>query len=174
MFYTQNFPTRAKTHFKKQKLMIREGHLKWWRIYKLIKEKNLPPRTPSKALIQALTQIREEIKSVTDKRIQHHQISFTTKAKGTSLDWEKKRPQLERRKSQMGTLTSKGKCTVKVGNHPHTNTTSKSASMRIGKHKCKKWETHLKLRDQQLKTTLCVCVCVCVCVDCYIKTSWEL
>ena len=26
------------------------------------------------------------------------------------------------------------------------------------------FEMHLKLRDQQLKTTICVCVCVCVCV----------
>ena len=34
---------------------------------------------------------------------------------------KKRRPQLERRKLQMGKLTSKGKDTVKVGNHPHTN-----------------------------------------------------
>ena len=29
----------------------------------------------------------------------------------------------------MGNLTSKGKHMVKVGNHPHTNMTSKSATM---------------------------------------------
>ena len=51
----------------------------------MIKKKNLQPRIPSKAVIQALSQIQEEIKSFTDKRIQHYQISFTTKAKGTSL-----------------------------------------------------------------------------------------
>ena len=56
----------------------------------MIKKKNLQPRVSSKALIQGLTQIQEEINSFIDKRIQHHQISFTTKAKGTSLGREKK------------------------------------------------------------------------------------
>ena len=39
-------------------------------------------------------------------------------------------PQLETRKSQMGKLTTKGKRTVKVGNHLHTNMISKPATMR--------------------------------------------
>ena len=38
---------------------------------------------------------------------------------------EKRRPQLEIRKLQMRRLTGKGKRTVKVGNHPHTNMISK-------------------------------------------------
>ena len=54
----------------------------------------------------------------------------------------------------MGKLTSKGKHTVKVGNHPHTHMVSKPATMRRGQYKCRKWELHLKLRDEQLKTTL--------------------
>ena len=53
----------------------------------------------------------------------------------------------------MGNLTSKGKHTVNVGNHPHTNI-SKPANMRRGEYKCRILEMHLKLRDQQLKTNL--------------------
>ena len=53
----------------------------------------------------------------------------------------------------MGELTDKGKHTVKVGNHPHTNMLSKPAIVRRG-YKCRMLETHLKLRDQQLKTIL--------------------
>ena len=54
----------------------------------------------------------------------------------------------------MGKLTSKGKHTVKARNDPYTNTVSKTATMSRGEYKCRKWELHLKLRDQQLKTTL--------------------
>ena len=65
---------------------------------------------------------------------------------------KKKRPQLETRKLQMGKLTGKGKHTVKVGEHPHTNMISKLPIVRRGKHKCRILEIHLKLKDQQLKT----------------------
>ena len=58
----------------------------------------------------------------------------------------------------MGKLTGKGKHTVKVGNHPHTNIISKPAVMRRSEYKCRILEMHLKLRDQQFKTILCVCV----------------
>ena len=54
----------------------------------------------------------------------------------------------------MRKLTCKGKYMVKVGNHPHINMISKPATMRRGDYKCRKWELHLKLRDQQFKTTL--------------------
>ena len=54
----------------------------------------------------------------------------------------------------MGKLTSKGKHTVKVGNHPHTNLISKLVIMRGGEYKCRIFEMHLKLRDQQLKTIM--------------------
>ena len=53
----------------------------------------------------------------------------------------------------MGKLTGKGKHTVKVGNHPQTNMISKTATVSRGEYKCRKWELHLKLRDQQLKIT---------------------
>ena len=54
----------------------------------------------------------------------------------------------------MGKLTSKGKHTVKLGNHPHINMISKPAIVRRGEHKRKMLEMHLKLKDQQLKTLL--------------------
>ena len=52
----------------------------------------------------------------------------------------------------MGKLTIKGKHTVKVGNHPCINMISKPATLR--RVQCRKWELHLKLRDQQLETIL--------------------
>ena len=52
----------------------------------------------------------------------------------------------------MGKLIGKGKHAVKSGNHPYTNMISKLATIRRGEYKCRKWELHLKLRDQQLKT----------------------
>ena len=57
----------------------------------------------------------------------------------------------------MGKLTSKGKHIVKVGNDPHTNMVSKPVVMEVGEYKCRILEKHLKLRDQQLKTTNHVC-----------------
>ena len=57
-------------------------------------------------------------------------------------------------KLQMGKLTGKGKHTVKVGNYPHINMTSKPAIMSRRENKCRILEMHLKLGDQQLKTIL--------------------
>ena len=54
----------------------------------------------------------------------------------------------------MEKLTGKGKHTVKVGNHLHTNMISKPAIMRRGEHTCRILEMHLNLKDQQLKTNL--------------------
>ena len=53
----------------------------------------------------------------------------------------------------MEKLFSKGN-TVKVGNHPYTNMVSKPATVRRGEHKCRIFEMHLNLKDQQLKTIL--------------------
>jgi len=77
---------------------------------------------------------------------------------------EKKRPRLERRKSQMEKLTSKGKHTVKIQNHPHTNIILKPEIVRRGEHKCRILKIHLKLKDQELKTVLFI-------YRCHIKTS---
>ena len=54
----------------------------------------------------------------------------------------------------MEKLISKGKHTVKLGNHPHTNMISKPAVMRKGEYRCRILEMHLKLKDQQFKTIL--------------------
>ena len=70
---------------------------------------------------------------------------------------EKKKPQLETRKLQMRKIISKGNHKVKVGNHLHTNMTSKPAIVRRGEYKCMILEMHWKLKDRQLKTILCVC-----------------
>ena len=73
----------------------------------------------------------------------------------------------------MGKLTSKGKHTVKVGIHPHTNMISKPEIVGRGEHKCRILEMHLKLRDQQVKILLIKFNKLCVNIDCYVKTSWE-
>ena len=67
---------------------------------------------------------------------------------------EKKRPYLETIKLQVGKLTGKGKHTVKVENHPHTNMISKPAIVRKEEYKCRILEIHLKLRDQQFSIIL--------------------
>ena len=54
----------------------------------------------------------------------------------------------------MGKLIGKGKYTVKVENHPHTNMISKPAIMRSREYKYRILEIHWKLGDQQLKSIL--------------------
>ena len=54
----------------------------------------------------------------------------------------------------MEKTTGKGKYTVKVGNHLHTNMISKPATVRRAEHTCRILEMHLKFKDQQLKTIL--------------------
>ena len=60
----------------------------------------------------------------------------------------------------MRKLASKGKHTVKVGNHPYTNKTSKPTIVKTEDYKLRILEMHLKLRDQQLKTISCACVSI--------------
>ena len=72
------------------------------------------------------------------------------------LKAEKKKASLETRNLQILTvilLTDKGKYTVKVGNHLHTTMIPKPAVVRR-EYKYKIMGTHLKLRDQQLKTIM--------------------
>ena len=55
----------------------------------------------------------------------------------------------------MGNHTGKGKHKVIVRYHPHTNMISKLVIIiRREEHNCRKWELHLKLRNQQLKRNL--------------------
>ena len=67
--------------------------MEWQNIFKVMKGKNLQPRLLYPARISFRSD--GEIKTFTDKqklkRIQHHQISFKTNAKGTSLGRKHKR-----------------------------------------------------------------------------------
>ena len=67
---------------------------------------------------------------------------------------EKKKATTRNKKIMNGKLTCKGKRTVKVGSHPHTNMLSKPAILRRGEHKCRVLEMHLKLKEQQFNTIL--------------------
>ena len=51
----------------------------------------------------------------------------------------------------MGKIIDKGRHTVKIGNHQHINMLSKAATMKRGEYRGRKWELHLKLKEQQLK-----------------------
>ena len=61
----------------------------------------------------------------------------------------------------------------RVSRHSYTNVISKPATMRRGEYKSRKWELHLKLREGQLKTTLCVCVCVCIYIYMYKHSFYQ-
>ena len=59
------------------------------------------------------------------------------------------------KKILMGNHTGKGNHKVIVRYHPHTKMISKPVIIiRREEHSCRKWELHLKLRNQQLKRTL--------------------
>ena len=67
--------------------------------------------------------------------------------------------QAKTRKSQMEKVSGKGEqnfrnLSIILGNYPYTNMILKPATMRREEQEFREWELHLKLRDQQLKTTL--------------------
>ena len=71
---------------------ILQARREWQDIFKVMKGKDLQPRVLYPARISF--RFDGEIKSFTDKqklRVQHHQTSFTTNAKGTSLGTKHKR-----------------------------------------------------------------------------------
>ena len=94
-----------------------------------MKEKDLQPRTPNNALIQIQQKNQKLYRQGKAKRIQHHQTNFATNTKGTSLGGKEKATTTNKY-IQMRKLTGKGKHTVKVGNHLHTNILSKPAMVR--------------------------------------------
>ena len=59
-----------------------QARREWQDILKVIKENNLQPRLPSKDLIQIQGRNQKLYRQAKAKRIQHHQTSFTTNAKG--------------------------------------------------------------------------------------------
>ena len=64
---------------------------------------------------------------------------------------EKKTLQLETRTLWIGKFISKGKCTIKVEIHLHTNMMSKLAIARRGVYRCMILEMHLKWETSNLK-----------------------
>ena len=85
----KGIPIRLTADLSTETLQARR---EWQEIFKVMKGKNLQPRL----LYPARMSFRfdGEIKTFTDKqklRIQHHQTSFTTNAKGTSLGRKHKR-----------------------------------------------------------------------------------
>ena len=132
-----------------------EARREWHEIFKVLKGKKLQPRILYPARL--LFRFDGEIKSSTDKqkikRIQYHQTSFATNAKGTYYFSRQKKATTRNEKLQMEKLTGKGKHIVRERNYLHTNI-SKPSIVRRGEHKCRTLEMHLKLKDQQLKTIL--------------------
>ena len=63
----------------------------WQDILKVMKEKNLQPRLPSKDLLQIQWRSQKLFRQAKAKRIQHHQTSFKTNDKETSLSRKHKR-----------------------------------------------------------------------------------
>ena len=78
---------RLSADFSAETLQVRR---EWHNIFKVMKRKNLQPRIPSKALIQIWQRNQKLYRQAKAKRIQHHQTSFTTNAKGTSLGEKEK------------------------------------------------------------------------------------
>ena len=70
-----------------------QARREWQEIFKVMKEKNLQPRLlyPAKDLIEIRQRNQKLYRQAKATRIQHHQTSFTTNAKGTSLDGKHKR-----------------------------------------------------------------------------------
>ena len=64
----------------------------------------------------------------------------------------------------MGKLTRKGKHTVKVRNHPHTNRISKPIIVRGREYKCRIFE--IKSSETE-NNRVCIYMCVCVCILLY-------
>ena len=84
----KGIPIRLSADFSAETLQARR---EWQDILKVMKEKNLQPRLPSKDLIQIQQRNQKLYRQAKAKRIQHHQTSFTTNAKGTSLGGKHKR-----------------------------------------------------------------------------------
>ena len=85
----KGIPITLTADFSAETLQTRR---EWQDIIKVMKEKNLQPRLLYPARISF--RFNREIKNFTDKqklRLQHHQTSFTTNPKGTSLDRKRKR-----------------------------------------------------------------------------------
>ena len=81
-------PIRLTADFSAEILQARR---EWQDILKVVKGKNLQPRLPGKDLIQIRWRNQKLYRQAEAKRIQHHQTSSTTNAKGTPLSGKHKR-----------------------------------------------------------------------------------
>ena len=115
-----------------------------------MKGKNPQPKIlyPARLLLR----FEGEIKSFTDKQ-KLREFSTTKPALQQTLKElsRQKRPQPETRKLQMRRLTSKGKHRVKTGNDAYSNISKPAIVRRV---QCRILGMHLKLRDQELKTSV--------------------
>ena len=107
--------------------------MEWHNVLKWRKGKTTKNTLSNKALIQKQWRNQKLYGQAKAKRIQHHQINYTTTAKGIALSGKEKDTTSKNNNNNKlwkGELTGKGKHTVKVENYPQTNMTSKSAIMR--------------------------------------------
>ena len=75
-------PIRLSADFSTESLQARR---EWLVIFKVMKGKKLQPRTLSSARLSDWWRNQKLYRQAKVKRIQHHQTSFTTNARGTSL-----------------------------------------------------------------------------------------
>ena len=94
-----------------------------------MKKHTITNTLPRKALVQIWQRNQKLYRQTKAKRIQHYQTSFTINPRITSPGRNEKAT--TRSKKIMGKLTGKDEHTVKVGNHPHTNMTSKPILRRV-------------------------------------------
>ena len=86
----KGIPIRLSADFSVETLQARR---EWQDILKVIKEKNLQPRLlyPARISFVFNREVKKLFRQAKAKRIQHHQTSFTTNAKETSLGGKHKR-----------------------------------------------------------------------------------
>ena len=84
----KRIPIKLSADFSAETLQARR---EWQDIVKVMKEKNVQPRLPSKDLIQIRWRNQKPYRQAKAKRIQHHETNSTTNTKGTSLSGKHKR-----------------------------------------------------------------------------------
>ena len=107
-------PIRISAHFSAEILQARRKWHDTWGKKKSLQSKYFTQQSSHSDLRENQKLYRQ----VKVNRIQHHETSFTTNAKETSLDG-KKGPNWKQENYGMKNLIRRGKHTAKIGNHPH-------------------------------------------------------
>ena len=94
----KGIPIKLSADFSEETLQARR---EWNDVFKVMKGKNLQPRIPCKALIQISWRDQTLYRQAKVQRVQHHQTSFITNAKGTAQG-RKEKPTTRNRKLQNG------------------------------------------------------------------------